>query len=81
MNNIENNDLQEILVFKSAVGNSEFQVILDGNTETVWLTEDQICLLFGKARRTIGGHIKNIYDSQELHKSSTWRDSRQVQFN
>jgi len=36
-------------------------------------------LLFGKGRRTIGGHIKNIYEVEELEKSSTWRDYRQVQ--
>ena len=79
MNNIENNDLQEILVFKSAIGNSEFQLILDGNSETVWLTEDNFFLLYGKAIRTIGEHIKNIYDSHELDKLSTWREFRQVQ--
>lgn len=79
MKNIESNDAQNLIVFKPAKGTDEFQVILDGQSETVWLTEEQICLLFGKARRTIGGHIKNIYEVEELEKSSTWRDYRQVQ--
>jgi hypothetical protein len=35
--------------------------------------------LFGKARRTIGGHIKNIYEEGELDKDSIWREFRQVQ--
>jgi hypothetical protein len=35
--------------------------------------------LFGKARRTIGGHIKNIYEEQELDMHATWREFRQVQ--
>ncbi|NBC56769.1 MAG: hypothetical protein GVY05_00560 [Bacteroidetes bacterium] len=35
--------------------------------------------LFGKARRTIEYHIKNIYDEGELDRASTWRDFRQVQ--
>lgn len=79
MSKKDNISLNDVIVFKPSKGEEEFEVILDANTETVWLSEEQICLLFGKARRTIGGHIKNIYDSQELHKSSTWRESRQVQ--
>jgi hypothetical protein len=35
--------------------------------------------LFGKARRTIGEHIKNIYEEGELYKNLTWREFRQVQ--
>lgn len=35
--------------------------------------------MFGKARRTIGEHIKNIYEEGELDKESTWREFRQVQ--
>lgn len=79
MNKIKSRDVTDVIVFKPAVGTHEFQVILDGDSETVWLTEDQICLLYGKARRTIGGHIKNLYASTELEKSSTWREFRQVQ--
>lgn len=35
--------------------------------------------LFGKARRTIGEHIQNIYEEGELDRESTWREFRQVQ--
>ena len=35
--------------------------------------------LFGKARRTIGEHIKNIYKEGELNREATWREFRQVQ--
>lgn len=79
MSKKDNISLNDVIVFKPSKGEEEFEVILDANTETVWLSEEQICLLFGKARRTIGGHIKNIYDSEELQKASTWRESRQVQ--
>lgn len=70
---------QEIVVFNSSQSENEFQIILDGDNETVWVTEKQIIELFGKARRTIGEHINNIYDEGELDKSSTWREFRQVQ--
>ncbi len=69
----------EVVVFKPQGGQTEFQVVLDGEHDTVWATEQQIMELFGKARRTIGEHIKNIYKEGELDKESTWREFRQVQ--
>ncbi len=36
-------------------------------------------MLYGKAKRTKGRNIKNIYDSNELDNLSTWRELRQVQ--
>ena len=69
----------EVVVFKPQGGQTEFQVVLDGEQDTVWATEQQIMELFGKARRTIGEHIKNIYEEGELDKRSTWREFRQVQ--
>lgn len=65
------------LNLKSA--NTEFQVVLDSERDTVWATEQQIIDLFGKSRRIIGEHIKNIYAEGELDKESTWWESHQVQ--
>lgn len=76
LSEIKNN---EFTVFKPKGGQTEFQVIIDGKHDTVWATEQQIMELFGKARRTIGEHIKNIYEEGELDKESTWREFRQVQ--
>jgi hypothetical protein len=69
----------EIVVFKPRHGNTEFHLVLDGNAETIWVTEQQIMELFGKARRTIGEHIRNIYAEGELERYNTWREFRQVQ--
>jgi death-on-curing family protein len=69
----------EIVVFKPKDGLVEFQLVLDGDAETIWATEQQIMDLFGKARRTIGDHIRNIYAEGELEKEATWREFRQVQ--
>jgi len=71
--------ISEIVVFKPSQGNNEFEIILDGKHDTVWVTEQQLVELFGKARRTIGEHIRNIYKEGELEKESTWRNFRQVQ--
>ncbi len=67
------------MVFKTSKGSDEFEIILDGEHDTVWVTEQQLVELFGKARRTIGEHIRNIYKEGELEKESTWRKFRQVQ--
>lgn len=69
----------ELVIFKSSKVGIEFQVILDGKHDTVWVTEQQLTELFGKARRTIGEHIRNIYKEGELDQDSTWRKFRQVQ--
>ena len=69
----------EVVVFKPQGGQTEFQVVLDGEHDTVWATEQQIMELFGKARRTIGEHIKNIYTEGKLAKESTCWEFRQVQ--
>ena len=41
--------------------------------ETVWLTQLQMGILFGKAKSTINEHIKNIYKDEELLKNKTMR--------
>lgn len=63
--------ISEIVVFKSSKGSDEFEIILDGGHDTVWVTEQQLVELFGKARRTIGEHIRNIYKEGEMEKEST----------
>lgn len=39
--------------------------------ETVWLTQQQMAVLFGKATSTINEHIKNIYGEGELQEETT----------
>ena len=41
--------------------------------ETVWLTQEQMGLLFGKSKSTINKHIKNIYKDEELLEYDTMR--------
>jgi len=61
----------EILIYQNKEGDIKIDVRLDD--ETVWLTQDQISTLFGKAKSTINEHIKNIYIEQELDKSATMK--------
>ena len=66
----------EILVYKSQDGSVKVDVRL--HDETVWLTQEQMALLFGKGRSTITEHILNIYREKELEQSATSRKFRQV---
>ncbi len=61
----------EMLIYQSTDGGIKVDVRLED--ETVWLTQDQMSALFGKAKSTINEHIKNIYEEQELSESSTMK--------
>lgn len=61
----------EILIYQNPDGKINIDVRLED--ETVWLTQDQMATLFGKAKSTINEHIKNIYDEQELEESATMK--------
>lgn len=61
----------EIVLYKSEDGNVKVDVLFQD--ETVWLTIDQMCLLFGKSRSTINEHILNIYQEGELTEEKSMR--------
>lgn len=42
-------------------------------SDTLWLSQATICELYGKAKATISGHIKNIFDEAELVENSVVR--------
>lgn len=44
--------------------------------KTVWLTQEQIALLFSKGRSTITEHINNIFKEGELEKEKVCRKIR-----
>lgn len=60
-------DTGEILIYQSNQGDIKIDVRLE--EETVWLTQEQMATLFGKAKSTINEHIKNIYSEGELEES------------
>lgn len=60
---------QNILIYQNADGNIKIDVHLQD--ESVWVTQDQMAQLFGKAKSTINEHIGNIYKEGELEKTTT----------
>jgi hypothetical protein len=61
----------EIIIYQNTEGNIKVDVRLE--EETVWLTQDQMAILFGKAKSIINEHIKNIYEEQELEEATTMK--------
>ena len=59
----------DILIYQNQDGNIKIDVRLE--EETVWLTQDQMATLFGKAKSTINEHIKNVYEENELEEVNT----------
>lgn len=57
----------EVIIYKSPQG-PEIQVNLE--EDTVWLTQNQIALLFSTQRPAITKHLNNIFKSGELDKNS-----------
>ncbi len=51
--------------------NEQFQLEVQLKDETVWLTQDQMALLFQRDKSVIARHISNIYAEGELQKEST----------
>ena len=64
----------EILIYQNQEGNIKVDVRLE--EETVWLSQAQMALLFGKARTTITEHIQNIFKEDELNEKVVCRDFR-----
>jgi len=59
----------QILLYQSIDGKIKLDVELQ--QETVWLNQEQMAILFGKAKSTINEHIQNIYAEGELIESQS----------
>ncbi len=58
----------EILIYQTEDGQTKVQTRLEN--ETVWLTQAQMAVLFGKERSVITKHIKNLFIEDELVEKS-----------
>lgn len=68
----------EIVIYTTKDGLSKVDVRFD--SDTVWLTQDQMAELFQKSKSTINEHIKNIYDEGELEEVTTLRKFGNTEF-
>lgn len=59
----------ELVKFKNR--SLELDVIVSQNEDTVWLSKEQMSLLFNRDRSVISRHIANIYQEGELDKNAS----------
>lgn len=58
---------KQIIVYEP---NEQVKMEVKTDGETVWLSQDQMCRLFGRDQSVIARHIKNIFKEGELDE--TW---------
>lgn len=61
--------MNEVLIYQTT--DNQTQVDVRFESETVWLSQKQMSLLFDKDSDTISLHLKNIFQEAELEESST----------
>lgn len=61
----------KLVLFESSDGEVKLDVTVNAHDEEVWLTKDQIALLFGRDRTVIGRHISNVYREGEVSREAT----------
>ena len=59
---------QQIQLFTSEDGQAHLEVTLE--QESVWLSQAQMCELFGRERSVITKHIRNVFKEGELERNS-----------
>ena len=68
------NQISEFIIFKTE--DEKIAVDVRFDDETVWLSQDQMSLLFGKAKSTLSEHIKHIFEEGELDEKVVVRNFR-----
>jgi len=63
-----NEAAEEVLIYRTEDGQVRMDVRSDG--ETVWLSQEQMAVLFDRERSVITKHIGNVFDEGELLKES-----------
>ncbi|MBE0499348.1 MAG: virulence RhuM family protein [Campylobacterales bacterium] len=69
--------MSDILIYQNENGNIKVDVRFEDGS--LWLSQAQICDVFGKAKSTISEHVKAIFDEGELNPNATVRNYRTVQ--
>ena len=54
-------------------------VTISPSEETIWLTKEQLVILFDTTRQNVEYHIENIYGQRELEAKATCKEFLQVQ--
>jgi len=69
--------MNEILIYRS--NDNDVQIDVKFEHDTVWLTQQQMALLFSQTKQNISLHISNCFNEGELDRVSTVKESLTVQ--
>lgn len=58
----------QIEIYQAKDGQTQIEATFD--QDTVWLNRNQLAELFGRDVKTIGKHVNNVFDEEELDKNS-----------
>ena len=75
--NYKRNEDQPIIIHNN--GNITLPVTISQKEETVWVSKDDLVLLFDTTRQNVEYHIENIYKQGELEVGATCKEFLQVQ--
>ena len=71
--------MNKLILVKFTDKDFELDVHADSENETVWLTKEEMAILFERDRTVISRHIRNIFLEDELdEKTSCAKNARQV---
>lgn len=75
---MKNNNLnnKQIIIYEGNEGQPKLEVHIE--SETVWLTQEQMAELFDKGRSTITEHIQNVFEEGELVEKVVCREFRRT---
>ena len=74
---MDNNGSNNIIIYQSDDGETKIDVKLE--SETIWLSQQQMAVLYKTTKQNISLHIKNIFDEHELDENSTVKEFLTVQ--
>lgn len=66
-----------VVIYNNDINEAKVEVKLIDNN--VWMTQDQLVLLYQSSKSNISEHIKHIIEEKELDESATVRKFRTVQ--
>ena len=73
------NDQEKYEIVKFVDNGFELEVNVSPSEDTVWLTQQQLSLLFDVDISRINRHIRNIYETNELSRNRTFAENAKVQ--
>lgn len=73
-NEVIKNNQTELIVYESVDGNIKLDVSLEN--ETVWLTANQMALIFNRDEKVIRKHINNVFKEGELDRENNTQKMR-----